>query len=64
MKGSNMINFPSDLETIAMINDWSRDAETGLLRAEYPNGAGYMLIRDNAVEYYEVCSDGSFKLIK
>jgi hypothetical protein len=52
--------FPSELETLVLCN-WSRD-KNGVLRAEYPNGAGFMLLRGEIVEYYEVCSDGSFEL--
>jgi len=57
-----MVDFPSELETLALCN-WSRD-ENGALRSEFPNGAGFMLIRGETVEYWEVCSDGSFELVE
>jgi hypothetical protein len=57
-----MVDFPSELETLVLC-DWSRD-ENGVLRAEYPNGAGFMLLRNETVEYHEVCSDGSFVLVE
>jgi hypothetical protein len=55
-------DFPSELETLVLCS-WSRD-ENGVLRAEYPNGAGFMLLRNETVEYHEVCSDGSFVLVE
>ena len=55
-------DFPSELETLVLCS-WSRD-ENGVLRAEYPNGAGFILLRDETVEYYEVCSDGSHELVE
>ena len=39
-----MVDFPSELETLVLCS-WSRD-ENGVLRAEYPNGAGFMLLRN------------------
>jgi hypothetical protein len=57
-----MTDFPSELETLVLCS-WSRD-ENGVLRAEYPNGAGFMLLRNETVEYHEVCSDGSFVLVE
>jgi hypothetical protein len=57
-----MVDFPSELETLVLCS-WSRD-ENGVLRAEYPNGAGFMLLRNETVEYHEVCSDGSFVLVE
>jgi|LauGreSBDMM110SN_4_FD.fasta_scaffold643268_1 hypothetical protein len=57
-----MVDFPSELETLVLCS-WSRD-ENGVLRAEYPNGAGFMLLRNETVEYWEVCSDGSFVLVE
>ncbi|NBO69867.1 MAG: hypothetical protein EBU66_04140 [Bacteroidetes bacterium] len=62
MKKGDVMNFPSKLETLLML-DWSRD-ENGLLRADYPNGAGYVLIRDNTAEYYDVCVDGEYVLVE
>ena len=52
--------FPSELETL-VLSTWSRD-ENGVLRAEYPNGAGFMLLRNETVEYWEVCSNGEYVL--
>lgn len=52
--------FPSELETLVLCS-WSRD-KYGVLRAEYPNGAGFMLLRNETVEYWEVCSNGEFVL--
>jgi hypothetical protein len=57
-----MVDFPSELEMIALC-DWSRD-ENGLLRAVYPNGAGFMLLRNETVEYYDFCNDGSSELVE
>ncbi len=60
IKKGDVMNFPSELETLLML-DWSSD-ENGLLRADYPNGAGYVVIRENTAEYYDVCGDGEFVL--
>ena len=57
-----MVDFPSELETLVLLK-WSRD-ENGVLRAVYPNGAGFILLRGETAEYWEVCSDGSFVLVE
>ena len=49
-------DFPSELETLVLCQ-WAPH-EDGFLRADYPNGAGYMRIRGGLVEYWEVCSNG------
>jgi hypothetical protein len=53
-------DFPSELETLVLCS-WSRD-ENGDLRAVYPNGAGFMLLRGETVEYYDFCNDGSYEM--
>jgi hypothetical protein len=57
-----MVDFPSELEMIALCS-WSRD-ENNVLRAVYPNGAGFMLLRGETVEYYDFCNDGSSELVE
>ena len=57
-----MVDFPSELETLVLV-DWSRD-ENGVLRAVYPNGAGFILLRGETVEYYDFCNDGSHELVE
>jgi len=55
-----MVDFPSELETLVLLK-WSRD-ENGVLRAVYPNGAGFILLLDETVEYYDFCNDGTYEL--
>jgi hypothetical protein len=55
-----MVDFPSELETLVLCS-WSRD-ENGVLRAVYPNGAGFILLLGETVEYYDFCNDGTYEL--
>jgi hypothetical protein len=57
-----MVDFPSELETLVYLK-WSPN-ENGVLRAVYPNGAGFILLRGETVEYYDFCNDGSHELVE
>jgi hypothetical protein len=57
-----MVDFPSELETLVYLK-WSRD-ENGVLRAVYPNGAGFILLRGETVEYYDFCNGGSYEFVE
>jgi hypothetical protein len=47
----------TDLELIATL---SFTSENGLLRATFPNGAGYYEIEGSTLRCFEICSDGSY----
>lgn len=50
------IDFPSALETVALLN-WKRGSVSGCLEAPFPNGAGFWRIEGNKLVSYEFAGD-------
>jgi hypothetical protein len=54
------MNFPSDLETLCLLN-WSKVDD--YLMAPYPNGAGEMRVIRDTLGFYEYTANGEAKLV-
>jgi hypothetical protein len=56
-----MINTESEIMTdLEIIATSSFTSENDVLRAIFPNGAGYYEIEGSTLRCFEICSDGSY----